>query len=416
MNTPQPDFPIYIGADALEPFSQFIQSRNLSRFYLVCDPHTYQALGQKVITRLDRDGMEVKTICLEGDEIIADEATLIQVLLAVGEDVRPFIAVGSGTLTDITRYASYVTRAPFISLPTAPSVDGYTSMNAPLVIRRYKETIKAHGPLGVFADLPTLCAAPRPLIAAGFGDMLGKLTALADWKLSHLLMDEPYDKEVATRANKALQSCIDQADEIGKGTEKGIYTLMEGLIETGLCMLKVGLSHPASGSEHHISHFWEMKLLRENRPAIFHGAKVGAATAIMAGYYQELRQTSPADLAALAAHATLPDREDEIQAIRSTFGPISDQIIETQGIYLSLKPADFEALKRRVITHAAGILQIADDVPTPAEVKSLLTATGAATDPESLGLNQEDVRLGVENAHWLRSHFTLLTLRHLLAW
>ncbi len=416
MLTSPSDFPIYIGSNAVGELINFCHQKALTRFFMVVDQNTYPALGKKVEESLIQAGINVKTICLEGAEIIADESTLVQVLLQVGEDARPFIAVGSGTITDITRYISYVTRMPFISLPTAPSVDGYTSMNAPLVILRVKETIKAHGPLAVFADLGTLCQAPKAMIAAGFGDMLGKLTALADWKLSHLLMDEPYDAEVAARAARALASCIDNAAEIGAASEIGIRILLEGLIETGLCMLKVGMSHPASGSEHHVSHFWEMKLLQENRPAILHGAKVGVATALMAGAYQSLRQLTPDQVSSILSGARLPNRETEVNAIRQAFGPIADQIIAIQEPYLSMTPEAFEAFKAKISAHWSEILAITAMVPDPETIKGWLTAVSGPTTPTELGLNDGYVQQAVGYAYCLRSHFTLLTFRHLLGW
>ncbi len=416
MNTSQSDFPIYIGSDAINKFVDFIQQNNLQRFFLVCDENTYQALGRQVQARLGELGKDTQLICLKGTEIIADESTLIQVMLQSGEEERVFLAVGSGTITDITRYVSFVTRLPFISLPTAPSVDGYTSMNAPLVVRRIKETIKAHGPMAVFADLDILCQAPPLMIAAGFGDMLGKLTALADWQLSRLVMGEFYDNEIARRAGKALQSCIEHVDEIGSAECTGVRLLMEGLIETGLCMLKIGMSHPASGAEHHISHFWEMKLLQENRPALLHGAKVGVATAIVAGYYQDLRQIKPDQLSTKLAKSQLKDHKSEIAQIRSAFGSMADELIEVQRPYLSLTPSQFAEIKTRISDHWQEIQSAAATVPSKAEVKRLLTRVHGPSEPADLGLSQDDIHKALANAHNLRSHFTILTLYHLLGW
>jgi glycerol-1-phosphate dehydrogenase [NAD(P)+] len=416
MLTSLSDFPIYIGNDATGELIHFCRQKALTQFFMVVDQNTTLALGKKVEQSLTQAGISVKTIFLAGDDIIADESTLVQALLQVGEDARPFIAVGSGTITDITRYVSYVTRMPFISLPTAPSVDGYTSMNAPLVIQRVKETIKAHGPMAVFADLDTLCQAPKAMIAAGFGDMLGKLTALADWELSRLFMDEPFDAEVAARAARALNSCIENVAEIGACSEKGVRILLEGLIETGLCMLKVHMSHPASGSEHHVSHFWEMKLLQDNRPAILHGAKVGVATAIMAGAYQYLRQLTPDQRSSILAEARLPDRETEVNAIRRAFGPMADQLIAIQEPYLSMTPEVFEAFKHKISAHWPEILKIAARVPEPDKIKGWLMTVGGPATPSDLGFSDAYVKQAVGYAYCLRSHFTLLTFRHLLGW
>lgn len=97
------------------------------------------------------------------------------------------IAVGSGTIHDIVRFAAFQRDLPFISYPTAPSVDGFTSARAPLILYGTKTTIQTKAPSALFADLDLLKAAPQSMVAAGFGDMLGKITSLADWEISAIL-------------------------------------------------------------------------------------------------------------------------------------------------------------------------------------------------------------------------------------
>lgn len=81
----------------------------------------------------------------ENEDVIADERAIMQVLLETPNDVDAFIAVGAGTVHDITRFSSYKMKVPFISVPTAPSVDGFTSMGAPLIIRGVKKDHSSTG-------------------------------------------------------------------------------------------------------------------------------------------------------------------------------------------------------------------------------------------------------------------------------
>lgn len=101
---------------------------------------------------------------------------------------RVDLAVGSGTITDITRFASFSARNPFISLPTAPSLDAYASAGAALTMGGFKLTVPGQAPVAIFADLQTLREASREMVAVGFGDVLGKHTSLADWRLGVLLL------------------------------------------------------------------------------------------------------------------------------------------------------------------------------------------------------------------------------------
>ncbi len=351
---------------------------------------------------------------LGGDEVIADEASVFNVLRSAHGEQRTYLAVGSGTVTDITRYASFCSRNPFISLPTAPSVDGYASSGAALVMGGFKLTVPAQAPEAILADLPTLCEAPTELVAAGFGDMLGKCTSLADWRLGALLLDEAFDAEIAERAGRALWTCVALAREIGQASELGIETLIEGLFESGLCMMDFGSSRPASGSEHLLSHFWEIKWMQQGRPALLHGAKVGVGTVLAARRYQALRDLPRTEVINRLSVARLPPREDEFQRIHEGFGPVAGHIIDNYRPYRDLLEAQFQTLLQRVRERWHEIQTIARGVPPAHELTELLRQAGAPVGPYELGLSDDDVQDGLKYAPYLRGRFTVHTLRSVL--
>jgi glycerol-1-phosphate dehydrogenase [NAD(P)+] len=408
------DLPVYIEKDILPTLIHYCESNHMDQFTLVADANTYSASGEAVEEALTKCGFDVQTIILTGEEIIADEYSIMQVLVRAGQEDRVYLAVGSGTITDIVRFVSHRTKTSFLSVPTAPSVDGFTSRGAPLVIGRFKQTIYTQSPRAVFADLNTLCAAPRPMIAAGFGDMLGKYTALADWKLGHLLWDEPYSDRIAQRAWNALQKCVGHTREIGSASPEGIHSLLEGLIESGLCMLDFGQSHPASGAEHYLSHYWELKLLQENRPAILHGAKVGIACVLVARFYEKIRQLTREQAIELLKATSMPDREQEVQRIRSVYGAIAERVIAEQAPYLDMSEDAYSLLKRKVIDHWGEIQEIAANVPASEELADLLRQVDGPTDAGMIGLGDQEVALGIEYAHYLRDRFTVIKLSRIL--
>jgi glycerol-1-phosphate dehydrogenase [NAD(P)+] len=406
---------IYVGKEAVSHLIQYCEDRGLDRFMLIADDNTYRALGRTVASAFKDRGLDVRTVILTGEQIIADEHYVMQVLLAAEDKERVYLAVGSGTLTDITRFVSHRQRASFISVPTAPSVDGFTSPGASMVIGRLKQTVPAHPPLAVFGDLATLSRSPRTLIASGFGDMLGKYTSQADWRLGHLLWGEPHSESVACRTRDALEVCVRHASEIGSGSEEGIRGLMEGLLESGLCMLEFGNSRPAAGAEHYLSHYLEMKLLRENRPAILHGAKVGVACTLVAGYYEKVRQLTRQQVAERLENSRLPDRDLEIQRIRAGYAPaVADKVIAEQEPFLALSADSFGQLKRRIMNGWGEILEIASSVPKPEELADLLRQVGGPTDASTLGLGDEEVALGLEYSHYLRNRFTVMKLSRII--
>ena len=417
--------PIFIGNDATSRLVEYCRSHAAVVPYrrkgaiavamtLVADQNTYRALGQAVDQALRAQGFDVNTVVLIGDDIIADERTIVQVLVRGDASERVYLAVGSGTITDIVRFVSHRTRLPFIAIPTAPSVDGFTSIGAPLVINRIKQTLITQAPMAVFADLPTLRAAPHRLIASGFGDIVGKFTSLADWKLGHLIMDEEYSETIAQRAQRAAESCAESCEGIGHATEDGIRRLMDGLIESGLCMLDFGKTTLASGTEHHLSHYWEMRLLWEDRPSLLHGAKVGVACVMAAGLYDRIKDISAQQAERLMDLVTLPDREVEVRHIQDAYGPIADMLLEEQSSFLNLDDRAYDRLKQRIVDHWPDIQQLAGRVPSAEQIREMLRAAGAPTEPAVLGLSDQEVARGLRCCHYFRNRFTVLKLSRML--
>jgi len=410
----QESTPTYCGTGAIDRLIKYCRSSGLDRFLLVSDENTHAVLGARAEAALRAQGWDVRTVVLSGEEVIADEEYIVQVLLVAGRQRWTYVAVGSGTVTDISRFCSHRTQNDFISLPTAPSVDGYTSIGASPVVRRVKITTPAQPPIAVFCDLQTLCQAPSKLIAAGFGDMLAKYVALADWELAAALMDEPYDADIAQRMRHALKSCVAFAQEIGQGSSHGIEKLMAGLLESGRCMVESGNSRPASGSEHLPSHYWEMRLLQERRPSTLHGARVGIGTILAAQRYEAIKGLTQQDVVTRLAQARPPDRETEIACIRDAFGPTANRIVAEYEPFLERMRQSFDVWRQRIVDCWADVQRIAASVPPPEELADLMRQAGAPSTPQEIGLGQDDVQQALRVSHYLRNRFTVNTVGQML--
>lgn len=410
----QHDIEIHVGRDAIQRLLAYCATLPTQQFVLVSDTNTYAALGARIERALKDAGYPVTNIVLTGDEVIADERYLVRVLVQAPPGDQVYIAIGSGTITDITRYVSYRTRNPFISTPTAASVDGFLSTGAPLVVGGVKDTILSQGPIAMFADVQTLMDAPRPLRAAGFGDIIGKTTSLADWRLGNLFWNEPYSAAIEQRVQRTIAMCMDAVEDIAAGTEQGVRSLIDGLTETGLCMLEVGNSRPASGSEHHCSHYWEMRLLQQGKPAILHGAKVGFATTLIARLYEQIRNLSQDDVAALVKNAPYTGRDAAIAEIRQGYGALADDIIRIQMPFLALTADDDAQLKQRIVDDWPAVQEIASAVLPPATITAALDRVGAPTSWQALGLSEDIVAPALRYGHYLRNRFTVIKLMRVL--
>ena len=105
------------------------------------------------------------------------------------EETDLILAVGGGTIHDLSRYIAYERRIPYISIPTAASTDSYLAEEALLLWDGEKKLFPAESPLYVFADTNIFSRAPYRLTASGISDLLGRYICLADWKIAIWLQE-----------------------------------------------------------------------------------------------------------------------------------------------------------------------------------------------------------------------------------
>jgi glycerol-1-phosphate dehydrogenase [NAD(P)+] len=165
-----------------------------------------------------------------------------------------------------------------VSVPTAASMDGYASSVAAMEFSGMKVTFPAIAPVAIFAEPEIVAAAPLDMTRAGIGDLLGKTTARVDWLTAHLLYGEAHCATVEQRVAQTVLQTAEQVDAVLAGSAEAVKNLLAGLIESGKAMAMVESSRPASGCEHHASHFWDLLAGRGLRPHAPHGIQVGYAT------------------------------------------------------------------------------------------------------------------------------------------
>jgi glycerol-1-phosphate dehydrogenase [NAD(P)+] len=270
--------PVVVAQDALERFGEYVSAQHWTGVLLVMDANTQEAAGERVAGALSAAGVSARELVFpqrEGLLAGEDEAARVR---AAAEDGMQLVAVGSGVITDIVRYAAHLADRQFVSVPTAASMDGYASSGAAMQIDGVKVTYPARGPVAIFADPRIAAAAPAELTRAGIGDLLAKATARVDWLASHLLYGEPFSAQVAERMLEPLTFAASNAERVMAGEADAIHALLAGLVQSGIAMAIVGSSRPASGCEHHASHFWDLLAARGMRPHASHGLQVGYAT------------------------------------------------------------------------------------------------------------------------------------------
>lgn len=286
---------IAIGKGAINELPDVAGAFKGKQIYMMSDNNTWKAAGEKAYGLLTADGFEVKSYRFEtGDEIlIPDELAVGRMLMEMPLNTALIVSVGSGTLNDMAKFLSSRTGIPYIIVCTAPSMDGYVADGSPLICGGRKISFVATLAYGVVGDTDIMKEAPMHMIHAGLGDVLGKLTAVADWSLAVEVINEYRCDTCVKLVEEGLKRCIDNAKYLRDRNEEAILTLIEALTLTGVTMALVGVSRPASGAEHMLSHYWEMDFISRGKFPELHGVKVGIATPIIAEVFEILGDDIP---------------------------------------------------------------------------------------------------------------------------
>jgi len=295
-----------IGKDRIKDICRMAEPFRGSKILVVFDNNTYKVAGKEVVRLLKESDFNVKELLFDcGDNIlIPDEKTLGRILQEQDLDVGLIVAVGGGVINDSVKFVTSRTKLPYIIVATAPSMDGYVSDGAPIISCGYKHSPLAHLAYGVIGDTNVLETAPFDLIQAGFGDVVGKITALADWDLAVKANGDYICDTCVTLTQRALDKCFSTAEGIKEKNPESLQNLFEALTLTGVAMALVNISRPASGAEHMLSHYWEMDFIARGLNPNHHGIQVGIATGIIARYFEELSDLLPEGVKEKCPHHT----------------------------------------------------------------------------------------------------------------
>lgn len=397
-------------AGALEQLPAVI--RGLGTFghlVMICDNNTYAAAGMRVeglcAPLWQGAGKSFQTICLVTPDggLHATERTVAEVTARMGE-CDLLLAVGSGTIHDITRYVATELGLDFVSVPTAASVDGFLSSIAAMTWHGVKRSFPAKSPIALVSDSDVLADAPYALTASGVGDLLGKYTALFDWRVSHMITSEYICERVISLEEEALSEVLACQDAVAARDPEAVETVMYGLVLSGLAMQMVGNSRPASGSEHHVSHLIEMDVITRDNPAL-HGEKVGVAAALVAEKYHEILSLDPMTLDAGDYRGIPLDR------IHTVFGDRADEVLTAENTPDPLEDVDREKL---VDLWADMKLLSEKTLPTGEDLRRLLLAMGAKSTLEDINISEDLWDTLWEMSPYVRRRLTFMRLGKLV--
>jgi len=378
---------------------------------VVADTNTWSVCGKRVAAQFPECGYFI----FDGDEVYADDKHVDVVcgLLEKDADLTA-VAVGSGTLNDLCKRASFVCgKRPYMCVATAPSVDGFTSNGAAITDHGLKVTLPCPAPVLVMADPEVLRNAPLGMISSGYGDLAAKVPAGADWLIADCLGVEKVDKNVWDIVQPKLRDQIGEPEQLHNRDGEAIARVFDGLIHTGFAMQEYFDSRPASGADHLMSHVWEMnECCMVGGKAASHGFKVAIGTLASTASMGELLKMSSSDVrkwietshhetwdervASISEAVSIPSvRERQIEICRKKF---------QEGKALEERQHDivdkWEEIKRRI----KGQILPFD------EMRRRFSLAGCPVEPSDIGLSLSDFKYGMRVAQIMRNRYTNLDL------
>ncbi|MBO4284390.1 MAG: sn-glycerol-1-phosphate dehydrogenase [Clostridia bacterium] len=380
-----------------------------TRAFLLSDENTAKIGGDRVKGLLTSAGIPVVS-CVLPAAVEPDEAGVDAAEKCFDPACDLIVTVGSGVLNDIGKCLAAKAGVPYIVVATAPSMDGYASSSAAMVVDGLKVSLPRRCADVLIGDTDLLMTAPDEMLIAGLGDMIAKYVSIAEWRISHLVTGEYYCERVAAAVREALSVCVKNAKGLLSRDPAAIEAVFEGLVLSGAAMNYAGLSRPASGVEHYFSHIWDMRGLAFKAPVALHGTQCAVGTLCAATVYDKLLEVKPDRDEALRAVRAF-DRDGWFKTLRAFVGPGADAMIAAEARDGKYDPVKHEARLGILLDNWQEIQTIVrEEIPRANEIRSLLASIGAPTTPEGIGQKRSELPLTFAATRDVRDKYVLSRL------
>ncbi len=395
---------VAIGRDALSRLPEICAA--YKHILVVYDQPVYDACAARVIELLEEKWRASCGFDLD-EPVIPDEGSIafieeqIENRTGTPYAIDHIVGVGSGVINDLCKHVAHTNGLRYTIVATAPSMDGYASAGAALILEGMKVTLPATPPEAIVADTEVLMNAPMDMIRAGYGDIIGKYSCLNDWKLAALIRGEYLCPAVWQWVKDTADRVCALAEGITRRDPNAIEALMQALVDVGVAMAYVGNSRPASGSEHHIAHFLEITGILRGHPYLAHGVDVACGSVITAGLREEILRGAP---------ALRPfDRDTYEATMHKIYGEIADSVIDLQvrvGFYTD------ETAEAYILSHPDEIRAVLAEAPTSAETRAMVEAVGLSYDDFAAFYGEDTLWEAHRWGKDLKDRYTVLWLYH----
>ena len=363
---------IVSGSGAVAQIPELVASFDAKKVFVLSDQNTFAAAGEQVCSILKNSGIAFASYCFPEEALEPDERSVGSAVMHYEPDCDLIIGVGSGVINDIGKILSAVSGKSYIIVGTAPSMDGYASATSSMTRDGLKISLPSRSADVIVGDTDILCRAPLKMMKAGLGDMLAKYVSICEWRIAKIVAGEYYCEEIARLIRSAVQRCVDNAEGLLRREEAAVQAVFEGLVIGGVAMNYAGLSRPASGVEHYISHVLDMRGAEFATPVELHGIQCAVGTYIAVGLYEKLK-------------TMLPDREKALtyvehfrydhwsETLRQLLGRGAESMIALERKEKKYAPVLHKSRLDRILQNWNRIIQIMEEeLPAASRLEDLL--------------------------------------------
>lgn len=391
---------IFIDSGIIKNIPAFCKKHDLGgRVAIISDENTHLETGAEVERALSLSGFEVFSIVLPSDARSDDNnVEMLSTYLAAADFS---ISVGSGTISDLVKYTSYLLKRKYLCVPTAPSVNGYSSANASIDVEGVKKSLPAHLPYAIFMDIDVQVQTPYRLIIAGLGDSLARITAQADWLISHYIMGTEYNPLPFELLIDDEAKVFANAEKLLKRDYDTLLSLCRLSILSGIGMYIAGGSYPASQGEHLIHHYMEM-MFGNKYTHTFHGEQI-AVTSISSARLQQ-------DILNLETLEINPTYYRE-KPVMKHFGEERGKKFLEECSKKEISESKATEINKRLKTEWPKIKQEIFKIHrSAAEIENIIKKVQGPFTYKHLGWDHNDYSAAIRNALFMRDRFTFLDL------
>lgn len=262
-----------VGKGTMKGLGMYLKNNGFENAVIFFGNGLIDMFGRDIIRDIKADGIKVLDY-MELDTVKIED--IIELAFGMDSKTQVILGIGGGKVIDTAKYAAYLRKLPFISIPTSASSDGFSSASASLIVNGRRTSVPAKMAYGIVVDTDIVKSAPDKFLYSGIGDMVSKITALYDWLFESDRGYSEMNDFAVMIAKKAVNSFVRTPFETIKD-DLFLKELVDSLALSGIANEIAGGSTPTSGSEHLISHALDKML---ERPQL-HGVQVGIATYVM---------------------------------------------------------------------------------------------------------------------------------------